>query len=220
MALILKNINDYMNTYNKKEKQNNKVEQNKKKEQKLFTLITSGTFKGKKLALPSLSTTRSTKSIVRQSFFNTIRYMLNQCCFIEGFGGSALMACEAVSNGALKAVAIEVDTSAYKLTRSNCESLNINNIESLLGDSFELLPKIIQNTNTPIILYLDPPFNIRYGFEDIYDRLFNLISSFDNKSIFLICFEHSSDVTMPENIGSFALKKSKKFGKTTLSYYF
>ena len=65
----------------------------------LFTQISSGKLKGRKLFLPSFSTTRSTKSIVKGSFFDSLRYDLRGKIFIEAFGGSALMAAEAISNG-------------------------------------------------------------------------------------------------------------------------
>ncbi|ELW9008057.1 RsmD family RNA methyltransferase, partial [Campylobacter upsaliensis] len=80
-----------------------------KSSQKLYTAIESGRFKGKKLLLPSLEKTRSTKSIVKACVFNVLRENLRGKIFIEAFGGSALMAAEALSNYALKAYAIELD---------------------------------------------------------------------------------------------------------------
>ena len=94
---------------------------------KIFTRISSGKFKGKCLELPSLSTTRSTKSIVKGSFFNSVRYELAGKIFIEGFGGSGAMAAEAVSNGASKGVAIELDAAAFRLTAKNLADLNDEN---------------------------------------------------------------------------------------------
>ncbi|MDO5046048.1 RsmD family RNA methyltransferase, partial [Campylobacter sp.] len=70
-----------------------------------------------------------------------------------------------------------------------------------------------------VILYLDPPFDIREGFSQIYEKCLNLISNLDEKQIYLIAIEHASSYTLPENIGKFTLVKNKKFGNTTLSYY-
>lgn len=93
----------------------------KTKETKLYTNIESGKYKGKKLLLPSLTTTRSTKSIVKSCVFNVIREDLRSKIFIEAFGGSALMAAEALSNHALKAYAIELDAKAYKIALENAK---------------------------------------------------------------------------------------------------
>ena len=81
----------------------------------LFTQISSGIYRGKKLALPALSSTRSTKSIVKGSFFDTWRAQLRGTVFIECFGGSGAMALEALSNGAKNVYAIEKDAAAHKI---------------------------------------------------------------------------------------------------------
>ena len=114
---------------------------------KLYTKISSGKFKGKRLELPSLSTTRSTKSIVKESFFNVIRDEIYSLTFIEGFGGSGVMASEAVSNGAREAIAIEKDRAAFKITQSNLASLQNPNLKAINGDSFALLPDLVNSQN-------------------------------------------------------------------------
>lgn len=178
----------------------------------------SGKFKGKRLELPSLSTTRSTKSIVKGSFFDTIRDELRGKIFIEGFGGSAVMACEAFSNGAKYAIAIEIDKEAFKLTSKNMASLD-GGLRAINGDSFKILPKLILSCNEPVLLYLDPPFDIRKGFEDVYFRLCELVKEIQKDKVFMIVFEHSSSFKFDNNIANFTLLKTKKFGATTLSYF-
>ena len=109
----------------------------------LFTQISSGIYKGKKLALPALSSTRSTKSIVKGSFFDTWRAELCGAAFIECFGGSGAMALEALSNGAKNVYAIEKDAAAHKIMRKNFELFGLG-ANAILGDCFERLPEILQ----------------------------------------------------------------------------
>ncbi len=109
----------------------------------LFTQISSGIYKGKKLALPALSSTRSTKSIVKGSFFDTWRAQLRGAAFIECFGGSGAMALEALSNGAKNVYAIEKDVAAHKIMRKNFELFGLG-ANAILGDCFERLPGILQ----------------------------------------------------------------------------
>ena len=109
----------------------------------LFTQISSGIYKGKKLALPALSSTRSTKSIVKGSFFDTWRAELRGAAFIECFGGSGAMALEALSNGAKNVYAIEKDVAAHKIMRKNFELFGLG-ANAILGDCFERLPVILQ----------------------------------------------------------------------------
>ncbi len=108
----------------------------------LFMQISSGIYRGKKLALPALSSTRSTKSIVKGSFFDTWRAELRGAAFIECFGGSGAMALEALSNGAKNVYAIEKDTAAHKIMRKNFELFGLG-ANAILGDCFERLPKIL-----------------------------------------------------------------------------
>lgn len=214
MSLILKGVDEYLS-----ELKASKKPRAKATKQRLYTSISGGKFKGKKLVLPSLQTTRSTKSIVRQSFLNVVRQRLVDCCFIEGFGGSGLMACEAISAGARRAIAIEKDQEAYKIASQNASSLNEISIEVLKGDSLELMPSIVEKSSLKVILYLDPPFDIREGFGGIYERLMRLIAGLNKDKIELICFEHNSSFEMPQAIDEFRLVKQKKFGQTSLSYY-
>ena len=108
----------------------------------LFTQISSGIYRGKKLALPALSSTRSTKSIVKGSFFDTWRAELRGAAFIECFGGSGAMALEALSNGAKNVYAIEKDAAAHKIMRKNFELFGFG-ANAILGDCFERLPEIL-----------------------------------------------------------------------------
>lgn len=108
----------------------------------LFTQISSGIYRGKKLALPALSSTRSTKSIVKGSFFDTWRAELRGAAFIECFGGSGAMALEALSNGAKNVYAIEKDVAAHKIMRKNFELFGFG-ANAILGDCFERLPEIL-----------------------------------------------------------------------------
>ncbi|ARQ97403.1 16S rRNA (guanine(966)-N(2))-methyltransferase RsmD [Campylobacter lanienae] len=183
----------------------------------LFTTISSGKYKGKKLNLPSLSTTRSTKSIVKESVFNSLQNDIYNSVFIELFGGSGLMAATAVSNHAQKAYAIELDRAAFNILKSNFTTLNDEALIAINGDTFELTPKIVsENIEQNTILYIDPPFDIRDGFDGIYTKIYKMLSKMD---INIAIIEHISAHTTPQTIGKLNLYKSRKFGNTTLSYY-
>ncbi|TBR82629.1 16S rRNA (guanine(966)-N(2))-methyltransferase RsmD [Campylobacter novaezeelandiae] len=190
----------------------------RKNSKKLYTIIESGKFKGKKLLLPSLSTTRSTKSIVKACVFNVLRDILRDKIFIEVFGGSALMAAEALSNEALKAYAIELDYKAYHIALQNAKNIS-DDLVVLQGDSFKVLPYLLCDLNAELILYFDPPFDIREGFDGIYERVYELIKNLNTSHIVYIIIEHYSLVKTPQNLGIFNLIKIKKFGSTSLSFY-
>lgn len=183
-----------------------------------FHQINSGFLKGKKLKIPSSETTRSTKNIVREALFNSLRYELNACLFIEAFGGSGIIASEAVSNGAKQALAIEKDKKAFQILQDNFKNLSPS-LSAIYGDTFLLLPDILKNLKEEAILYLDPPFDIREGYQEIYKDLVQLLNNADLSKLKFIIFEHNSQVKIQDEIKNFKLSKSKKFGNTTLTYF-
>ncbi|ARR00851.1 16S rRNA (guanine(966)-N(2))-methyltransferase RsmD [Campylobacter porcelli] len=183
----------------------------------LFATISSGKYKGKRLNLPSLSTTRSTKSIVKESVFNSLQNDIYNSVFIELFGGSGLMAATAVSNYAKKGYAIELDKLAFNSLKSNYDKIGDSDLIALYGDTFKLTPKIVdENITQKIILYVDPPFDIRDGFDGIYDRIYELLAKL---KVDIVVIEHISSHNALDKIGELILYKSRKFGNTSLSYY-
>ncbi|WP_297575585.1 RsmD family RNA methyltransferase [uncultured Campylobacter sp.] len=182
-----------------------------------FNYITSGFLKGKKLQIPPLLTTRSTKNRVKESFFDSLRDELRNRVFIEGFGGSGIMAASALSNGAMRAYAIEKDEKAFKILQKNFRNLD-SRLIAINGDFFQKIASILEE-DEEFIIYIDPPFDLRSGFCDIYERVNKFIASLKDKRAVFIVIEHSSKVEFSETIGEFRLKKSKRFGRTTLSYY-
>lgn len=206
-------VKDFLKNYKEDKKTNSK-----KQTQKIYTTIESGIYKGKKILLPSLDTTRSTKSIVKSCVFNVLRFSLQDKVFIEAFGGSALMALEARSNGCLKSYAIEKDKKAYEIALKNASNIDQNTI-CFNDDTFKKTPQIIQNSKEDIILYLDPPFDIREGFFDIYKKTLKLIENIKNSNVKIIIIEHHSTFKTPAKIQNYEKTKEKKFGSTTLSFY-
>ena len=186
----------------------------------LSTYIIGGKYKGKKLLLPSKDTTRSTKSILKESFFNTIQFDIIDSIFFEVFGGSGSMGLEAISRGAKKAFFIEIDKNSYNTLNKNIKSISENQCYSFLGDSFELYYNILEKIDEPAYIYFDPPFDIRENMQDIYLKTIKLIENTSPQKVKLIAIEHISKKNFPDKIGKFTKKKTKKFGKSSLTYYY
>ncbi len=186
---------------------------------KIYTTVNSGKLKGKKIYLPSKTTTRSTKSIIKESYFNTIQFEIIDKNFIEVFAGSGSMGIEAVSRGAKKVYFIEKEKDAYETLLNNLKNLDIENFEAFYDDSFVKFPSIVNEIEEKSYFYFDPPFDIRDGMKDIYEKTFSMIETIPADICELITIEHISRLKIPDIIGDFKHKKSKKFGKTTLSYY-
>lgn len=198
--------------------------------------IIAGKFKGLRLQVPVLSSTRSSKSILKESLFNTLGTQIIGSSFIEGFGGSGSIGLEALSRGAKICYFFEQNLEAFKVLQKNIASLQIKDstivTQAFLGDVFKLAPQILKNlwqkqnkleNTTRKILYLDPPFNTQEDFADIYARCKilaeEIMEDISNLNEFLLIFEHFSNYKLPQNIAHLSIIRQRKFGKSSLSYY-
>lgn len=181
--------------------------------------VIGGKYRGLKLEMTQSSSTRPTKAILKESLFNVLQNDIVDSIFIEGFGGSGSVGIEALSRGASEAIFIEQDNEALEVLKKNLSKLKESKAKALQGDSFLLLPSVIEGVKQTGILYLDPPFCIRENMQDIYLRCFELVKNIKNPCLNLVIFEHLSEYEMPKNLGNFCIIKSRKFGKSTLSYY-
>lgn len=188
----------------------------------LTTKIIAGKYKGKTLVLPSLDVTRSSKARLKESLFNVLQFDIIDKVFIEAFAGSGSIGLEAVSRDAKKAYFVELDKNSYNILIKNCKEIDMNKCQTMIGDTFTQTPAILsslENSNDEIILYIDPPFDFRDGMEDIYSQSFKMIEEIKNENIFMIIVEHVSTLEIPNTLGKFSLNKTRKFGKSSLSYY-
>ena len=186
------------------------------------TKIIACAYKGKVLSLPSLDVTRSSKAVLKESVFNVLQFDIIDKIFIESFAGSGSIGLEAISRGAKRAYFIELDKKSYSILVKNCKSINIEKCQTIQGNAFVQTPLILEflkNSKEEVVLYVDPPFDFREGMEDIYDKSFRMIENIENSNIFKIIIEHESKLEVPKILGKFSLEKTRKFGKSSLSYF-
>lgn len=142
--------------------------------------------------------------------------------FIESFAGSGSIGLEAISRGAKRAYFIELDKNSYSILLKNCKKVDIEKCQTIQGNAFVQTPLILdflKNSKDEIVLYVDPPFDYRDGMNDIYDKSFRMIENIESDNIFKIIIEHESKLEVPKILGKFSLEKTRKFGKSSLSYY-
>ena len=192
------------------------------KNNKPTTRIIAGKYKGKLLELPSLEVTRSSKSRLKESLFNVLQFDIIDKIFIESFAGSGSIGLEAISRDAKRAYFVELDKNSYRILTKNCKLTDPNKCQTFLGDTFVQTPSILdnlKNSDDELILYVDPPFDYREGMEEIYNKSFEMIRNIENENLTLIILEHVSTLEIPDALGKFTLQKTKKFGKSSLSYF-
>ncbi len=192
------------------------------KTDKPTTKIIAGKYKGKVLELPSLDVTRSSKAMLKESLFNVLQFDIIDKIFIESFAGSGSIGLEAISRGAKRSYFIELDKGSYQILVKNCKLVDIEKCQTIQGNTFVQTPlmlEFLKNSKEQIVLYIDPPFDYREGMEDIYKKSFHMIENIEVDNIFMIVIEHLSNLEIPEVLGKFSLSKTRKFGKSALSYF-
>ncbi len=80
-------------------------------------------------------------------------------------------------------------------------------------------PKFITKLNKKTFFYFESTISIREGMEEIYENTIKLIEMIPKDLSHLIIVEHMSNQKMPSTIGKYVIKKTKKFGKSSLTYY-
>ena len=190
---------------------------------KIFTTtITGGQYKGKKVEIPDIFTTRSSKGILKESLFNTLQFDIIDKNFVEVFSGSGSIGLEALSRGAGQAYFMEYNRTAFHYLEGNVKRIDPSKSHLFLGDSFEKFETVyamVKKSPEKTYFYFDPPFSTRDGMDDIYDKTVSLIETIEANVCEMIIVEHMTNLGMPDTIGEFKLSKRKKFGRSTMTYY-
>lgn len=190
---------------------------------KIFTTtITAGQYKGKKVEIPDIFTTRSSKGILKESLFNTLQFDIIDKNFVEVFSGSGSIGLEALSRGAGQCYFMEYNKTAFHCLEGNVKRIDSSKSHLFYGDSFEKFPLIyemLKKSKEKTYFYFDPPFSSRDGMDDIYDKTIALIEGLEAEVVEMVIVEHMTKLDMPDTIGVLSLMKRKKFGRSTMTYY-
>jgi len=199
------------------------METRAKEKIKVFTTtISAGDHKGKKVEIPDIFTTRSSKGILKESLFNTLQFDIIDKNFVEVFSGSGSIGLEAFSRGAGQAYFMEYNKTAYAFLEANVKRIDASKSHLFYGDSFEKFNTVyalVKRSNEKTYFYFDPPFSTRDGMDDIYDKTIAIIETIEPEVCEMVIVEHMSSLDMPEIVGKMKLKKRKKFGRSTMTYY-
>lgn len=132
--------------------------------QNYYGRIISGLYKGKKMLLPNIATTRPTTDRVKETMFNVLQHsFINnlQGNVLDAFAGSGLLGIEALSRGSNSIYLVENNTECIKTITKNVQSLyNYNLVSSKINiinsNILQLKPN---NINKIDLLILDAPYN-------------------------------------------------------------
>lgn len=172
--------------------------------------VTGGYLRGRVLKTLPGRDTRPTIARVREAVFSILQHDLEGAEFLDLFAGSGVMAIEAVSRGAVRAVLVEKHPKAAAVIRHN---LNLCGLELplVVADYVRAMEQLASEGRRFDLIYADPP----YGLVDPVE-LFRLAEKYSLlKPDGLFIMEHAGDLT-PETE---KIIKTRRFGDSAITIF-
>lgn len=172
-------------------------------------IVSSGKFKGRKLADNHYEHIRPTADIVKQAIFNKLALQVQNAKVLDLFCGTGALGIEAISRGASEVVFADKDYRSLSQTKLNLKSLGAE-ARLLKGDFKEVLKKL--NGQKFDIVLLDPPY-----MSGVYEDALMLIKEYDllGENGVVVC-EHEKNVKIQQR--DFEQLDQKRYGIKMVTY--
>ncbi len=165
--------------------------------------ITGGDLRGRVIARPVPAGVRPTAGRVREAVFSMVGQELSGWSMLDMFGGSGLMALEAVSRGAGPVHVVERDARTAECIRANAVALGVE-VRVLVGDASRIpLP-------TVDLVYVDPPYRQEIGPHVLRAAI---------ACTRVVVAEARSGAVWPEPPPGFARERIRSYGDTEIALY-
>ena len=119
--------------------------------------IIGGDWRSRRLSFPDAPGLRPTPDRVRETLFNWLAPYVGAACVLDPFAGSGALLLEALSRGASRGLALELNPAAVNALRGNLELLRAGNGEVRQGDALQHLQTAAAEPFD--LVFLDPPFH-------------------------------------------------------------
>ena len=139
--------------------------------------IVGGDHRGRRIRYYGDAATRPMKDRVREAVFNLVGPSIRGSYAIDLFAGTGAVALEALSRGAIRAIAIERRFDMVKLIEDNASDLGLSErIEVVAGNTF-LWARDVSGLNAaaPWSVFCCPPYSF---YQDRLDELLMLLNRF------------------------------------------
>ena len=182
--------------------------------------ITAGTFKNRRLALPTNAGLRPTAERVREAFFSALESEgdLAEILFVDCFAGSGAMGIEALSRGVPRVVFVEREKSVVAWLRKTLVQFGVNERAAVIGrDLFTAAGEIAAACagEGRRVIFCDPPYENHPG-----GRLLEYFAEAEllaPGSEVIVEAAKRSHFELPPQL-AIARSATKRYGETSLHY--
>lgn len=178
--------------------------------------VVSGTYKGKHLKAVPGQSTRPTTDKVKEAIFNMIGPYFDGGLALDLFAGSGGLGIEALSRGVDKAIFVDREGKAIQTIHENIRTCGCEDqAEVYRNDASRALKALLKRELVLDYIFLDPPYKKQ--------QLVKLLEVIDSENLLspkgIIVCEHGSDVTLPQQVGSFEQVKHEDYGIISISIF-
>ncbi len=174
--------------------------------------VITGTARGKQLITVSGDElVRPTSEKVKEAIFSSIQFDIEGRRVLDLFAGCGQLGIEALSRGAESAVFVDASDVSLRVVKNNIEATGFSDVARVVRSDYSLfLSRCGERFD---IAFLDPPYHAKI-LEKALGDVCPLMSDYG----IIIC-EQPSDVSLPQEIGGFAINRSYRYGKTAVTVY-
>ena len=167
--------------------------------------ITAGSLRGRRLAVPARDV-RPTSERARQAYFNIVAERNRGARFLDLFAGSGAFAFEAVSRGAVSAIAVDNSRKNIAAIDAKAKEWNVP-VKGVVADAIAYRPD-----GEIDLAYADPPYDF-----DRYDRLLIAIASY---APILVAIEHRAGTNAAEGGGAtLPFIRRAEYGEVWITFF-
>ena len=111
---------------------------------------------------------RPTPDRIRETLFNWLAQDCRGASVLDCFAGSGVLGLEALSRGAIKLVAFELQSQAVAGLRAEARRLQSTAVEVCEGDALQLIGGLQQGFD---IVFIDPPYAVPQLRQQVFEKL-------------------------------------------------
>jgi 16S rRNA (guanine966-N2)-methyltransferase len=119
--------------------------------------IIGGQWRGRRVRFPAREGVRPTPDRVRETLFNWLGQDLTGRTTLDAFAGSGALSLEALSRGAVLAVAVDRNTALVRALAETAVALGARGLETHRADAQAFL---LREPRQFDVIFLDPPFDM------------------------------------------------------------
>jgi len=171
--------------------------------------VIAGTLKGRRLSGPDNDDVRPTSDRLRETLFNVLGPSVAGTRVVDGFGGTAAVAIEAISRGAASATVYEFSPNALKVAQANIAHVGAEGVCTLIRGDFLKS----RGSHAADLVFLDPP----YDFEAMEEALTVAAGHLAPEG--RVVLEHRRSRQSPVAIAGLTRFRVLEAGDSALSFY-